>query len=566
MAGGAPGSLVGIVSAGRSGRGSGVRSIEIVLALVALGAVGAAFANRLRIPPPSLLVLAGLVVGLLPGVPAVRVSPDVVSFVVLPPLLWAATDDLPWRDLRAVWRPVVVLAVGLVLASAGAVAGVLTALTAVPLSMAFVLGAVLASTDPVAVSALGRRLSLPPRLQALVQGESLFNDATSLVLFQIAVSFAVSSSASAGLGSVLWHGAVQFVVLAAGGALAGGLIAAVIMAVRSRITDPVLESVVALVTPYMAYVLGTALHLSGVTAVIVAGLIIGTRRTRITTAATRLQVHAVYQTVIFLLESVVFSLIGLELPTLVSDLRQAGRWPLVALAIAATLIVTRVLWVFPLWAGRQWRQGQRHPSWAVPAVVSWAGTRGVVPLAAALSIPLTTDSGAPLPQRDLLRAWSDRHEGVGNVPVPVARGVHQLAEHCGQLGPAGRGELPQDPGQLLLPPVCDLAHQSVTGSGQLQRHHAAVSWLASPDHMACGDHPVSQPGHRGRFQSQGPGYLYRAGAAKLRQHGEHPELRERHCPAEHIHAAQRHAGQDPGDHLQGLDAARRQFRLVRSLP
>ena len=378
-----------------------MHSIEIVLALVALGTVGAAFANRLRIPPPSLLVLAGLIVGLLPGVPAVRVSPDVVSFVVLPPLLWAATDDLPWRDLRAVWRPVTVLAVGLVLASAGAVAGVLTAVTAVPLSMAFVLGAVLASTDPVAVSALGRRLSLPPRVQALVQGESLFNDATSLVLFQIAVSFAVGGSAAVGVGGVLWHGAAQFVVLAGGGALAGGVIAAVVMLVRRRITDPVLESVVALVTPYAAYVLGTALHVSGVTAVIVGGLVVGTQRARITTAATRLQVHAVYQTVIFLLESVVFSVIGLELPTLVSDLGQAGPWPLVALAIAATLIVTRVLWVFPLWAGSQWRQGRR-PSWTVPAVVSWAGTRGVVPLAAALSIPLTTSSGAPLPQRDLL--------------------------------------------------------------------------------------------------------------------------------------------------------------------
>ncbi len=379
-----------------------VRSSEIVLALVALGAVGAAFANRLRVPPPSLLVLAGLIVGLLPGVPAVRVSPDVVSFVVLPPLLWAATDDLPWRDLRAVWRPVTVLAVGLVLASAGAVAEVLTALTAVPLSMALVLGAVLASTDPVAVSALGRRLSLPPRVQALVQGESLFNDATSLVLFQIAVSFAVGGSASMGPGGVLWHAAAQFVLLAGGGAVAGGLVAGVVMLVHSRITDPVLESVVALITPYAAYVVGTALHVSGVTAVIVAGLIIGTRRARFTTAATRLQVHAVYQTVIFLLESVVFSLIGLELPTLVSDLGHAGPWPLVALAIAAALIVTRVLWVFPLWAGRQWRQGRRRPSWAIPAVISWAGTRGVVPLAAALSVPLTTDSGAPLPQRDLL--------------------------------------------------------------------------------------------------------------------------------------------------------------------
>ena len=380
----------------------GVRSAEIVLALVALGTVGAAFASRLRIPPPSLLVLAGLLVGLLPGVPEVRVTPEVVSFVVLPPLLWAATSDLPGRDLRAVWRPVTVLAVGLVLASAAAVAMVLAAVAAVPVAMAFVLGAVLASTDPVAVSALGRRLSLPPRVQALVQAESLFNDGTSLVLFKIAVSFAVGSSAAAGWGGVLWHGTVQFVVLAGGGALVGGLIGAAVIMLRIRITDPVMESVVALVTPYAAYVAGEQLHVSGVTAVIVAGLAVGSRRTRITTPATRLQVDAVYQTVIFLLESVVFALIGLQLPVLVRDLDQPGPWPLIALAIAATLIVTRVLWVFPLWAGRQWRQGQRRPSWTVPAVISWAGTRGVVPLAAALSIPLTAVDGTPLPQRDLL--------------------------------------------------------------------------------------------------------------------------------------------------------------------
>jgi CPA1 family monovalent cation:H+ antiporter len=144
-----------------------------------------------------------------------------------------------------------------------------------------------------------------------------------------------------------------------------------------------------------------------VTAVIVAGLVVGSRRTRITTPATRLQVDAVYQTVIFLLESVVFALIGLQLPALVRDLDQPGPWPLIALVIAATLVVTRVAWVFPLWAGRQWRQGQwrwgqGRPSWTVPAVVSWAGTRGVVPLAAALSIPLTATDGSPLPQRDLL--------------------------------------------------------------------------------------------------------------------------------------------------------------------
>src|SRR5712691_11582745 len=268
--------------------------------------------------------------------------------------------------------------------------------------MAFVLGAVLASTDPVAVSALGRRLSLPPRVQALVQAESLFNDATSLVLFQIAVSIAVAGTAGTSAAGMVLHGAGQFAVLAAGGAAAGGVVAAGIITVRWRITDPVLDTVLALVTPYAAYVLGAALHVSPVMAVIVAGLVIGGRRSRITTAQTRLQLHSVYQTVIFLLESVVFSLIGLQLPSLIRDLSHGEAWPAEALAVAGTLIVTRILWVFPLSAVVQRRSGVRRLSWPVPAVVSWAGTRGVVPLAAALSIPLTSTSGAPLPRRDLI--------------------------------------------------------------------------------------------------------------------------------------------------------------------
>ena len=379
-----------------------MRGVETVLLLVVLGTVVAAFAGKLRIPAPSLLVIAGLLIGLLPGVPQIRVPPDVVSLIVLPPLLYAASEELPWRDLRAVWRPVGVLAVGLVLASAAAVAAVAGAVAAIPVSMAFVLGAVLASTDPVAVSALGRRLSLPARVQALVQAESLFNDATSLVLYQIAVSIAVAGTAGATAAGLLLHGAGQFVVLAAGGAAVGGVVAAGVLAVRRRVTDPVLETVVALITPYAAYVLGAAAHVSPVMAVIVAGLAIGTRREKITTAQTRLQLHSVYQTVIFLLESVVFSLIGLQLPTLIRALSHAQAWPADALAVAGTLIATRILWVFPLSAVLQRRGGTRRPSWAVPAVVSWAGTRGVVPLAAALSIPLTSASGAPLAQRDLI--------------------------------------------------------------------------------------------------------------------------------------------------------------------
>ena len=201
---------------------------------------------------------------------------------------------------------------------------------------------------------------------------------------------------------MLLHGAAQFAVLTAGGAAAGGVLAAGVVLLRRRVTDPVLDTVIALVTPYAAYVLGAALHTSPVLAVIVAGLVTGGRRDRITTAQSRIQLHSVYQTVIFLLESVVFSLIGLQLPTLIRALSGHGGWPAQALAVTGTLIVARMLWVFPLSAVIQRRGGARRPSWPVPAVVSWAGTRGVVPLAAALSIPLTSASGVPLPHRDLI--------------------------------------------------------------------------------------------------------------------------------------------------------------------
>ena len=191
-------------------------------------------------------------------------------------------------------------------------------------------------------------------------------------------------------------------VPAAGGAAVAAVVAAGVIAVRRHVTDPVLDTVTALITPYAAYVLGATLHVSPVMAVIVAGLAIGARRAKITTAQTRLQLHSVYQTVIFLLESVVFSLIGLQLPTLIRALSHARAWPAEALAVAGTLIAIRILWVFPLSAVIQRRSGTRRPSLAVPAAVSWAGTRGVVPLAAALSIPLTTAGGAPLPRRDLI--------------------------------------------------------------------------------------------------------------------------------------------------------------------
>lgn len=374
-----------------------MHSVEIVLGLVLLGTVVAAFAGRFSAPAPSLLVLVGLFVGLLPGVPAVRLSPDVISLVVLPPLLYAAGQDLSLTDLRRVRGPVTLLAVGLVLATAAAVAGAAGWLLGLPLPVGFVLGAILASTDPVAVTALARTLRLPPRLETLVSAESLFNDASSLVLFRIAVSVTVIG------GQVPWaHAGRQLLQLGAGGVGVGLLVALGAAQVRRRTEDAVLETVVTLLTPYASYVAAESVGASGVTAVVVTGVTVGALGTRLSSSSTRLQLTAVNGTVVFLLESVVFSLIGLQLPSLVRALRvTTTHWLLPALAVAAVVVVMRALWVFPVAAVLQARAGERL-SWRAPSVITWAGTRGVVPLTAALSVPLTVRGGADFPQRDLV--------------------------------------------------------------------------------------------------------------------------------------------------------------------
>lgn len=317
--------------------------LTALLLLVVFATLVATGARHWRIPAPSLLVVGGVLIGLLPQIPDVQVAPDVISVVVLPPLLYASAEEIPWRELRLVWRPVTVLAFGLVLATAAAVGAVASAVTPLTTTMACVLGAVLASTDPVAVTALGRKIALPPRIQVLVQSESLFNDATSLVLFKVAVGTAIAAHAVS-----LPAAGGQFLVLGGGGVLVGGAVAGVVALIRRRTEDPTLETVIALVTPYAAYVLGEDLHTSGVTAVVVAGVALGSTGHKLTNATIRLQVHAVYGTVVFLLESVVFALIGLELPALVRQLNSDERgWPLGVLAVAATVIAVRLLGVLP---------------------------------------------------------------------------------------------------------------------------------------------------------------------------------------------------------------------------
>ncbi|MEU4084990.1 Na+/H+ antiporter [Streptomyces aureus] len=421
-----------------------MRSVGTVLALVVLATVVATFARRWRIPAPSLLVVAGLAVALLPGTPAIQVSPEIIGLVVLPPLLYASAEGMPWRELRAVWKPVGVLAVGLVLASAAAVAAVAAVVTPLSWQMALVLGAVLASTDPVAVTALGRRLALPPRIQVLVQAESLFNDATSLVLVRVAAGIAVASAAAD------WGSAGgEFLLLAGGGTVIGAAVAVVIALIRRRTEDPVLETVIALVTPYAAYLLAEIAHTSGVTSCVVAGVVLGGHGDRLTDARIRLQLHAVYGTVVFLLESVVFSLIGLALPSQVEALADRDRyWPLYALAVAGTLVAVRLLWLAPLSAVVQRKGGAGKVNWRVPAVLTWAGTRGVMPLAAALSIPEIMKDGSPLAGRPLVLVLTTSvvvvtlvGQGFTLAPVVRASGIALEPAHTAREEAAARSRL-----------------------------------------------------------------------------------------------------------------------------
>src|SRR4051794_18535127 len=242
---------------------------EVIVGLIALGIAVAALAEWLRTPAPSLLVAVGLGVGYLPGVPSLEVSPELVLLGVLPPLLFAAAEQISLPDLARLWRPVAVLAVGLVALTAGAVALVTHAVApSISLAVAFTLGAILASPDPVAVTALSRRLRLPERVATLVQSESLFNDATSLVLFQVAVTAVATGGMDVGDASL------KFLRLGGGGAALGvvvGMLAAVLL---RRTHDPTVQSAFALVVPYVAAVAAEALKLSPVTAVIVTGLML----------------------------------------------------------------------------------------------------------------------------------------------------------------------------------------------------------------------------------------------------------------------------------------------------
>lgn len=373
-------------------------SLELLILLLAAVAAVSGAARRVGVPAPFALVVAGLVASAVPGVPRIELDPDTVLVLVLPPLLYSAALSTAYADFRANLRPIGLLSVGLVLFTAGCV-GLVAHLVApdLPLAAALALGAIVAPPDAVAATAVARRMALPRRVLTILEGESLLNDATALVVYRIAVAAALA-------GTTTWSGvATDFLVAAVGGAAIGYALAVGIAWVRRRLDDPLLENAMSLLTPFAAFLPAEHVHASGVLAVVVAGLYLGRRAPVLLSSSTRLQGQALWAMVTFLLEGFVFALIGLQLPAVLDGLadRPLTETLLTAGAVTLTVVVARFAWVFPATylprrLSRRIREKDPAPPWRYPALIGWAGMRGVVSLAAAFALP------ADMPGRDLI--------------------------------------------------------------------------------------------------------------------------------------------------------------------
>jgi CPA1 family monovalent cation:H+ antiporter len=378
---------------------------EIFVGMLLAVAALALLARKLHIPYPILFVVGGLLLALIPGVPSVHLNPDLVFLFFLPPLLFPAALFTSWRDFRANLRPISLLAVGLVLITTATIALLAHYIMDMPLAAGFVLGAIISPPDAIAATAIAERLKVPPRIVTILEGESLVNDASALVAYRFGVAAVVTGSFSLG------HASWKFFVVGAGGILFGLLVGALAEQFHRRVVDAPIEITVSLLTPFAAYLPAEHLGVSGVLAVVTAGLYLGWQLPEITDFQTRLESKPVWDTVEFVLNGFVFILIGLQLPDVLhaalGKRHSNGELAWNAAFICIAVIVVRILWVFPATylprlLSKHVRGHDPYPSWRHVAIVAWTGMRGVVSLAAAMALPLTTQDGSPFPDRDLI--------------------------------------------------------------------------------------------------------------------------------------------------------------------
>jgi Na+/H+ antiporter len=367
-----------------------MHDVETVLVVLLVAVVVlAAAARAVNIPYPIVLVVGGLFLGFVPGLPDVALEPELVLVLFLPPLLYSAAFFANLHDLKQDLRSISLLAVGLVLATMCTVAVVAHELIdGMPWGAAFALGAIVAPTDPVAATAVARRLGVPRRIINVIEGESLVNDGTALVAYRVAVSAAVGGTFS------LLDASVEFVLGALGGIAIGLAVGWVISEIRRRIDDIPIEVTISLLSGYAGYLPAEAIDASGVLAAVTVGVVLGWRAPQISTASMRLTGYAIWEILVFLLNALLFVLIGLQLPMILDGLSGEPTITLLGYAAAVSLavIVTRIAWVNVVTyliraIDRRPQQRERRQGWRPRLIGAWAGMRGSVSLAAALALP-----------------------------------------------------------------------------------------------------------------------------------------------------------------------------------
>src|ERR1043166_1018140 len=387
--------------------GSGIESIQIVFLLLLLFVAGfTALARKLQTPYPIVLVIAGLLLSLVPGIPRVKLNPDVVFLVVLPPLLYGAAWLTSWRDFVHNLVSISFLAFGLVAFTVLGVAG--TAPFSFPgfdWRLGIVLGAVIATTDAIAATSIAKRVGLPQRVVDVFEGESLLNDATGLLALEFGLAIVV-----AGQTPTVASGFLRLAYLTAAGIVVGLLIGALIHWVEHHIDDGPIEITLSLMVPYVAYLAAEFIHASGVLAVVAFWVYLGRGSAHFFSAAVRIQANAVWSVFTFILNGFVFVLIGLQLPIVREGIRNYSSTSLLLYAglFSLLVIVLRMLWVFPgamlgYWIRRRLlHENESRPQMRQIFVTGWTGMRGVIALAAALSIPEQLADGSPFPQRNMI--------------------------------------------------------------------------------------------------------------------------------------------------------------------
>jgi len=378
--------------------------VEATLLLLLLTTIAVPWARRIGLPTEIFLVLGSLGLSLVPGLPPLVLNPAVVFTLFLPPILFAAAFFTSWRDLKRYRRAIVLLAVGLVLFTTALVAVAARALgLGMSWPVAFLLGAIVSPPDASAAAAIIKKLGVPRRMLTIIQGESLVNDATALVAYKVAISAIVTGSFSLGDASM------KFLTLAAGGAGVGLIVAMAGISVVQRLNNTTAETTLLLITSFATYLCAEHLGLSGVISTVAGGLYFGCKFPRLTSAQSRLESAAFWKTVLFMINGSVFTLIGLQMPEVMTGLQGYSRLQLAIYGSAVALVVmaARFVWIFPV----TYLFRKVFPSIArnepalrrsVVTALSWVGMRGIVSLGAALSIPMTLPSGADFPFRHLI--------------------------------------------------------------------------------------------------------------------------------------------------------------------